>query len=79
MYVVKTIELLFNVKLVFLGVYPLDIESITGLLTMPLVHGDWDHLMANTVPMLVLGVALFYFYESISFRVLAGIWILSGV
>lgn len=79
MYVVKIIELLFNLKLVFLGVYSLDIESITGLLTMPLVHGDWDHLLANTVPMLVLGVALFYFYESISFRVLAGIWILSGI
>ena len=79
MYSFEIIEFLLNIKLSFLGVYPLKLKGLTGILTMPLVHGDWDHLFANTAPIMVLGTALFYFYEKISFRVFVGIWILSGI
>ena len=50
-----------------------------GILLMPFIHGSWDHLLANTVPFFILCTALFYFYQKISFRVLIGIWILSGI
>lgn len=79
MYSFEIIEFLLNIRLSFLGVYPLKLNGLTGILTMPLVHGDWDHLFANTAPIMVLGTALFYFYEKISFRVFFGIWILSGI
>ncbi len=79
MYLVKIIEFIIDVKLTQLGVYPLTTEGLPGILLMPFIHGSWDHLIANTAPMLVLGAALFYFYESISFRVLLGIWVLSGI
>ncbi|PJB58339.1 MAG: rhomboid family intramembrane serine protease [Bacteroidetes bacterium CG_4_9_14_3_um_filter_41_19] len=46
---------------------------------MPFIHGGWSHLMANTVPFLVLSTALFYFYREISWKVLIGIWLLSGM
>ena len=76
---IKVIEYAFNVDLSFLGNYPLKLKGIMGIVSMPFVHGGWDHLMANTVPLFVLGTALFYFYRSISFRVFFGIWILSGI
>jgi membrane associated rhomboid family serine protease len=46
---------------------------------MPYVHGDVNHLLANSGPFLILGTALFYFYRDISMRVLIGIWLLSGI
>lgn len=79
MWGIKLIEYGFNISLGNLGVYPLDIKGITGVVTMPLVHGSWDHIIANTAPFFVLGTALFYFYRTISFRVFIGIWLLSGI
>lgn len=79
MWVVKLIEVGFDIRFVNYGTYPLDIKGLVGILLMPFIHGSWDHLIANTVPFFVMGTALFYFYRSISFRVLIGIWLLSGI
>ncbi len=79
MWVIKLIEVGFNISLTNLGNYPLDIKGIKGVILMPFIHGSWDHLIANTVPFIILGTAFFYFYSNVSYRVLLGIWILSGI
>jgi membrane associated rhomboid family serine protease len=79
MWLIKITEALFNIDLGFLGVHPLSINGLQGILFMPFVHGGFNHIMANTVPFLVLGTALVYFYSGISTRVLIGIWIISGI
>ena len=79
MWVVKFAEMMFSFKLTFLGVQPLSLNGIQGILFSPFIHGDFEHLMANTVPFLVLGTALIYFYRGISLKVLMGIWFLSGL
>ena len=76
MWMVKIIEYSFNISFVNFGNYPLDIKGVKGIFLMPFIHGDWDHLIANSVPFLILSSALFYFYSSISVRVLVGIWFL---
>lgn len=84
MWVVKLAEAVFSYRLSFLGVSPLTPEGLPGILLAPFLHGDWNHLMANTVPMLVLGSALFYFYRTIAFQVLflttllTGLWVWLG-
>lgn len=79
MWGIEIIEYVFDISFTNLGTYPLKVKGLTGVLLMPLLHGSWDHIMANSVPFLVLGTALFYFYRSISFRVFIGIWLLSGI
>lgn len=79
MYILEIVEYIFDVKLSFLGVYPLEVKGLAGILLMPLVHGDWSHILANTVPFFILSSALFYFYSDISVRVFVGIWLLSGI
>lgn len=37
------------------GIRPRSDEGLLGILAAPLLHGGWDHLSANTVPVLVLG------------------------
>lgn len=79
MWVVKVVELGFGIRLSWLGVHPMHIDGLPGILFSPFLHGDINHLMANTVSFLVLAVALFYFYRQISLKVLLGIWLLSGM
>ena len=79
MYAAKIVEVGFNISLTHLGNYPMSLKGLQGILLMPFIHGSWDHLLANTVPFFILCTALFYFYQKISFRVLIGIWILSGI
>lgn len=66
---VKFIEVITNSDFSHLGVYPLHSKGLIGILTGPLIHGDWKHLFNNSVPVLVLSWALFYFYKEISFKV----------
>lgn len=37
------------------GIRPLETDGLTGILFAPLLHANWGHLVANTVPALVLG------------------------
>lgn len=38
-----------------LALVPRSIEGLPGILSAPLVHGSFAHLLANTVPLLILG------------------------
>ena len=60
MWVVKLVELGFDLRFSWLGVHPLQLVGLPGILLSPLLHGDINHLLANSVSFLVLAVALFY-------------------
>ncbi len=71
----KTAGISFNM----LGIYPLHVTGLPGILFAPLIHGDYSHLFTNTGPLLILGTALFYFYRVIAFRVIALAWLMTGI
>ncbi|MBA3968969.1 MAG: rhomboid family intramembrane serine protease, partial [Gemmatimonadetes bacterium] len=37
------------------GIQPREMDGLDGVLWAPLLHAGWQHLVANTVPVLVLG------------------------
>lgn len=78
MWVIRIIETIGGYDLAFLGIYPLKWQSLTGILTTPFIHGDFSHLIANSVPLIILGSALFYFYKDLAVRIILIIWIFSG-
>ena len=79
MWMVKLVEVIFAISLTRLGTHPLHADGIQGIVLMPFIHGDFNHLIANTSSFIILAVALFYFYRDLSLRVLIGIWLLSGI
>ena len=79
MWIIRITESLFQINLGFLGVHPLHADGIPGIFLYPFIHGSFSHIMANSLPFLILGTALFYFYNKIAFKVLLSIWILSGI
>jgi len=62
-----------------LGVRPRDIRGLPGIFVAPLVHASAEHLIANTVPLLVLGTAMLYLYPNAALRVLPMIYFGPGI
>jgi len=79
MWLIKAIELLFDVRLSNFGIMPLKLEGLTGIISAPFIHGDLAHLSANTVPIWVLGVLLFYIYPKIGWKIFLLIWAVTGL
>ncbi|PLX10931.1 MAG: rhomboid family intramembrane serine protease [Marinilabiliales bacterium] len=83
-WIIKITEVLLNINFVFLGIYPLKLKGLIGIITAPLIHSDFQHLIANSIPILILGTGLFYFYNKIAYKVfflsyfIANIWIWFG-
>lgn len=79
LWILLFIEWSFGISFTRLGIWPLEARGLPGILFSPLIHGDADHLFNNTIPLFVLGTALFYFYSDVALRVLAIIWIATGL
>ena len=62
-----------------LGVLPREIKGLHGIITSVLVHADLDHILSNSLPILILGMMLFFFYEKIAKQAFLWIWLISGI
>jgi membrane associated rhomboid family serine protease len=60
MWLVRAIDSFDNdgVSVAGWGIIPRALGGLSGILVAPIVHADWDHLLANTVPLLVLGILI---------------------
>ncbi len=72
-------SLLFGTDFHFLGIFPGKISALTGIITSPFIHSGTRHLINNSLPLFILGTALFYFYSQVSFRVLLWVTLLTGL
>lgn len=78
-WLIKILEVSLDTSFHFLAVYPLNVEYLHGILTSPLIHSDFKHLFANSIPLFVLGWCLFYFYKEIAIKTSILIYILTGM
>ncbi len=69
MWAVFLLALIIGNDLAFLGIYPRKITGLIGVFTAPFIHGNFVHLVSNTIPLLFLGAILFVFYDEIARKV----------
>lgn len=79
MWVVKIVEVSLDIDLSRFGLMPHSLKGLIGILTLPFLHGGWEHLVSNSIPILVLGTALYYFYPTLANRVIIITWVASGL
>ncbi len=79
MWMVKIIEILFEIDLSDFGIYPLTLKGVPGILFSPFIHADFNHLFSNSLPLFLLGVALFYFYSEVALKVFILTFFLTGI
>lgn len=73
------VEVRFQVNFNEYGIYPRTVSGLKGVLLSPFLHGSVDHLYNNTFPVAILTLALFYFYRSISLKVVFFGILISGL
>ncbi len=61
------------------GVYPRHVQGMLGILTSPLIHGDFGHLINNSIPFLVCAIFMLLFYRRIAVKSFFLIYILTGI
>lgn len=76
---IKAIEWGASYDFGMLGILPRTLTGTVGILTGPLVHGDFTHLLSNTSSLLLLLIALFYFYDKIALEVFCWIYLMTGI
>jgi len=76
---VKFFEMAMELSFVEGGVYPRSAGGLRGILFSPLIHGDWKHLVDNSLPVFFLSLALFFFYRDIAYRIWFLIYFISGL
>jgi membrane associated rhomboid family serine protease len=65
-------------RFTFLGIYPLKLKGLAGIITSPFIHADIHHLTDNSVPLFFLSLALFYFYRDVAYKVFFLIYFVTG-
>lgn len=79
LWLIKLIEVQFELNFSQLGILPRELSGLKGILFSPLIHGDFSHLFNNSIPLFILGSSLFYFYRALAFKIVFWSWILAGL
>lgn len=79
LWVIQSAGVLFHLPLNSLGIVPLYLAGLHGIVTAPLVHSSYEHLFHNTLPLIILGSALYYGYPATRGKALAFAWLGSGI
>ena len=78
-WIVHIANVVFDLHLKQYGLQPMEARGLIGILTMPFLHADWEHLIANTPPLVALIGGLFLFHHRGSWRILIYLTIISGL
>lgn len=79
MWVINIVQFVLRLDFGGLGIHPRDSQSLIGIFTSPLIHGNWEHLLSNTLPLLMLGIILFLTYDKIAMWVWVSNYIFTGL
>lgn len=79
LYVIELVDVLTGHRMDMHGVRPLETDGLWGILTAPLLHANWGHLLANTGPLLVLGFLMTISGLTRFWLATAIVWLLGGL
>lgn len=79
MWIVLGFDQVFHLDLVRFGILPREPIGLRGVVFAPFLHGSADHLLNNSIPLLILGWFTVYFYPKASGRVVLVSWLATGL
>ena len=79
LWIVHLISFFFQIDLTRMGILPRNLAGLLGIITSPMVHGDFSHLISNTIPLVVLGWIIFFFYPKVSYLAFGFIYFFTGL
>lgn len=79
LWTIKLAEITFGLSFARFGLYPRSLSGLMGIITSPLIHGSFNHLFSNSIPLIILGTIIFSFYRQISFQVFFWVYTMTGI
>ncbi len=79
LYVIEIIDVISGQNVQNAGVSPRTLDGLWGILFAPMLHDDWAHLIANTIPVLILGYLVLVSGISRGLAATGIIWVIGGV
>lgn len=79
LWAIQVLQSFTGLDLGFLGIFPREIPGLKGVFFSPLIHGGFGHLIANSIPFLVLASMTLFFYPRIAKTAFILIYILTGL
>ncbi|MGH4023490.1 MAG: rhomboid family intramembrane serine protease [Pseudonocardiaceae bacterium] len=79
LYLTEAVDTVLGGALDGAGIQPRELDGLDGVLWAPLLHAGWQHLVANTVPVLVLGFFVLAGGISQFVMVTGTIWLVGGL
>jgi membrane associated rhomboid family serine protease len=79
LYVVELADVILDTELDAAGVRPRELEGLDGIIYAPMLHASWDHLFANTLPLLVFGFLILLAGVRRWLAVTAIVWVVGGL
>ena len=79
LWVVALLDWGLEMELTRFGVRPRSLPGLPGVLVAPLLHGDFSHLISNSLPLLVLGTGMLYLYPHSSLKVIPAVYLGPGL
>ena len=79
LWTVFIIDEAFGPRLARLGLRPGSVEGLIGVVTAPLLHANFQHILSNTLPMFIAMTATLYLYPNSALRVVPAVWLGSGL
>jgi membrane associated rhomboid family serine protease len=61
-----------------LGILPRSIAGLVGIIFAPFLHGNIFHLLSNTVPLFILLILIFLFYDKVALKAILIIIFIGG-
>lgn len=78
-WLIKLAEIALDTRFIEWGMYPRHLKGVMGIITSPLIHADFKHLIGNSSSFLVLSTALFFFYRKLAMRIFVINYFLAGI
>ncbi|MFE7802959.1 rhomboid family intramembrane serine protease [Nocardia sp. NPDC057440] len=79
LYGIEGVDQLDDSQLDRAGIEPRTADGLWGILWAPVLHGGWDHLIGNTLPVLVLGFLTLLAGIGRGLAATAIIWVVAGI
>ena len=76
---VKIFEIVSDYDFTEYGVLPRKFNGLIGILFSPLIHSDVNHLLSNSLPVIILCLLIFNFYSQIAKKIFIYLYFISGL
>ena len=78
LWLIMLVEMTFVISFAEFGILPRHTWGLVGILLAPLLHGNFYHLLSNTIPLIILGTALFLLYPWVAYTVFSACYFLTN-